>query len=322
MPLSGTSCREYVALRGVTDYMRSKWDEVQFPGFFRNQMKEQTMERLWLGVFCAAGLLCGGLTGMACPQVNATNNTSTDTNASVIPRWNVGDQWTVETASRPLQARGDTDAGARELVRTQWRFTVTGKEKLAGRDALRIDVRCLDQSVRRPGVTIRVDAERGVLLQVQAEIPAADGFRTLTESYAFEGNQVSPVMGPLTALPIDLPVLGSGNVKSVGSFHYQAIAGARGAKAVGDVQFTFSVQQAVQRASQKQVKSLAHKSLVKSLVDEPMLEVRLKGFNRNVRQLWQRDLPWPVYSTNGSTESRLLKVQRAADHREGATNDD
>jgi hypothetical protein len=65
-------------------------------------------------------------------------------------------------------------------------------------------------------------------------------------------------------------------------------------------------------------KSLTDDAFSKSLTTRPVTEVRLKSLGREVRQLWQAQRPWPIYSDNGYTVARLVSVERvAADEEDG-----
>ena len=57
-----------------------------------------------------------------------------------------------------------------------------------------------------------------------------------------------------------------------------------------------------------EVKGLLADEFAKDLRVRPAVEVRLKRFDRQVRQVWQAGLPWPVYTESGSTTARLIKV--------------
>jgi len=59
------------------------------------------------------------------------------------------------------------------------------------------------------------------------------------------------------------------------------------------------------------VKGLFADIFAKDVAVQETVEVRIKGFDRQVRQLWQKGLPWPVYSDNGTTVSRLVKFNAA-----------
>jgi hypothetical protein len=43
-----------------------------------------------------------------------------------------------------------------------------------------------------------------------------------------------------------------------------------------------------------------------------VVEVKLKAASIQARQIWQPSLPWPVYSTNGVSESRLVEAVEPA----------
>jgi len=226
---------------------------------------------------------------------------------SFKPQWNVGQSWIVETQSLQVQTR-EKPADQDPMPVVQWQFTVEEKEKLAGRNCYRVQVQCREQGRPQPQVTLWVDADSLALRQFQTQLPVPGGFRTITESYRFEGNQPAPVMTPLTALPVDLPLFLPGKTKGLHSFQYETVASPAGQKAIGEVGFAYSIQQTIDTPKPEGVKGLFHEGFVKSLPVRPVATVRLKTFDRDVRQVWQAEQPWPAYTDNGSTVARLVKV--------------
>ncbi len=265
------------------------------------------MKRLWILISGALTLLSATLMTSAAPQIGTgpADPEPSDQTRLVRPEWHVGDKWAVETVTRPIQT---SDLKQAAVIR--WEFTVAGREEIEQAAAFRIDIRCFDVPARQSAASLWVDATTGSLRQVKMQIPVAGAFRSLTERYTSPGGTPSPVLGPLTALPVDLPVFLRSNAKGAGDFEYQASSGPPGAKAVGEIGFTFSVQQKIAVSKQERAKRLTPKSLARSLGDEAGVEVEIRRFDRSVRQLWRGSLPWPVYSTNGRTESRLIQVTR------------
>jgi hypothetical protein len=232
--------------------------------------------------------------------------------ATVVPRpqWQVGDRWVVETATRPLQSRTEA-TGQSSRVKVRWQFTITGTEAIGGREAFRISISCLDARVAQPNTTIWIDRQSGALRQVQTQLPIPGGFRTLTESYT-GGEQPVPVFGPLTALPVDLPAFVPPGTKDAGTYQYEAVAGPAGVKAVGETSFSFTVRQSSEKARLEKVRDLLPDRFTKDLTVRPTVDVHLQASDRRVRQIWQQDQPWPAFSSNGSTEARLIGFERAA----------
>jgi hypothetical protein len=174
-------------------------------------------------------------------------------------------------------------------------------------DCYRLEITCLAEG-EQPTTVVWVDKKTRAIRQIQTQIPTAEGLQTFTQSYEFSSGQPSPVLGPLSALPLDLPLFAGEGSKGMQTFVYETHAGRRGTKAVGEIGFAHQVQQQVETVSSEQVKGLIHETYTKSLAEQPVVEVELKSGDRQVRQLWQPGLPWPVYSNNGSTECRLVKV--------------
>jgi hypothetical protein len=229
------------------------------------------------------------------------------------PRWSAGDSWVVETATRELQSRDAIDA--RKPVAVKWQFTVKKVEKTAGHDCHRVEVVCLDDKGNpdkaQPKAVFWIDEKSMALRQLQTQLPVPGGFRTVTESYAFGDNQPSPVIGPLSALPIDLPLFTSGAARGLEKFTYEAVSGAGGKRAPNDVAFAIDIEQSFTAGKADDVKRLVADEFSRDLKAHPVVEVKLKTPTREVRQLWQAGQPWPLYSHNGQTTARLLKVTTA-----------
>lgn len=232
------------------------------------------------------------------------------------PRWNPDDSWVVETATKPVQARHDLNVT--NLPPVSWKFTVKPSEKIAGHECHRLEVVCLDDKGNpdktQPGATLWIDQKSMVLRQLRAQFPVPGGFRSVTESYVFGHNQPSPVIGPLTALPLDLPLFTAGKARGLEKFSYEAVSGPEGKRAADDVAFAIDIEQTMAPARAEEVNRLVaanFKEFSRDLKAKAVVEVNLKTAERNVRQLWQAGHPWPLYANNGPTTARLLKVTTA-----------
>lgn len=234
-------------------------------------------------------------------------DTRSPTFDELMPRWELGDRWVVETKSRPLQVRGDTgpDTFCKPI---QWQFAVQRFEKTLADDCYRLEVKCLVAGAVQPSTVLWIDKKSLSVRKIETQLPVPGGFRTITYNYQFSSGQPSPVLGPLSALPIDLPLFGGGEAKGMQTFAYQMHTGPAETKQLGQLGFAYNVEQRVNPVSSEHVKGLLNETFAKSLTKQPVVEVRLKSGHRQVHQLWQPGLPWPVYSKNGSTECRLVKV--------------
>ncbi len=224
------------------------------------------------------------------------------------PQWKTGDQWVVETASLKLQSR--TAAKPERGKPLQWQFTVKGTEKLAETPCYKVEVRCLEGK-NQPVTVLWVDQRSMTLRQVQSQIMVQGNYRTVTESYQFK-DRAAPVLAPLTALPLDLPVFPAGaQAKGISEdFTYKSTIG-DGTKSLENLSFQFKVEQQMSPADPKEAKGLLADDFAKSIEAKPVLDVKIKSFDRNVRQLWQPKLPWPAYTDNGQTVAKLVKVTPA-----------
>lgn len=229
------------------------------------------------------------------------------------PRWKIGDRWTIETQSRQPQRREEVTPDTPRSAPLLWEFTVEAEEELAQRPCFRVKAACQDPNVRAPVTRLWVDRQSYALRQVQTEVMVAGETRTMVESYDFPTGQPSPVVvAMLVVLPVDLPVFQQADTKGAKKHEFEAVAGPAGVKALDDLSFTFEIEQNVGDAQASQVKGLLHEEFSKSLTRDPIATVQLKTSHRTVRQLWQPNLPWPAFSDNGVTRSRLVKVERAA----------
>jgi hypothetical protein len=239
------------------------------------------------------------------------NRSATVNLSQLLPHWQPGDQWVVETTSLLLQTRGAVQPVRSRPI--QWQFTVQRYEKVIDDDCFRVEIRCLLPGPPQPATVLWVDKKTHVLRQITTQIPIPGGFTTLTENYEFPSGQPSPVLGPLTALPLDFPLFHGGEAKGLEKFSYEASVGPAGTKALGDLGFSFDVQQDVQVAPAEQVKGLLSDEFTKDLETHPAIEVKLQKFDRKVRQVWQAGLPWPAYSEDAQTKCKLVKVTTKAE---------
>jgi hypothetical protein len=114
-------------------------------------------------------------------------------------------------------------------------------------------------------------------------------------------------MTPLVALPVDMPLFAADRAKAAGSFAYECVIGPPGEKEGGAMRFAFEVRQSVAKLKAT-TKGLLADNLAQRLKSQTAMEVKLEGFDRDVRQLWHPGLPWPTYADNGATIARLVQV--------------
>lgn len=253
----------------------------------------------------AAGLLVIGL-GTVVPAEPPGPVGQPAPQESLKPRWRVGEQWIVETTTRLVQTGADFKSvpTARPI---DWQFTVKGIEKIAGRSCYRLEIRPQDSSGPQPITSIWVDDQTQTLRRVQTQLPVQGELRTITENYEFGEGKPSPVLGPLTALPIDMPLFGAEHARSL-KFSYTAVPGAAESRELGEIGFAVDIEQHIAPVKGEEARNLLHRDLSRDLRARPLVEVRLQSPERKVRQLWQAGLPWPSYSDNGDTSARLIKV--------------
>jgi len=220
--------------------------------------------------------------------------------------WQIGTTWSIETVS--LQRQGTMKTQSSPVV---WVFTVVGETKIGSRDCFEVVIRCKDDSDRRPHVSIWVDKVSGMLMRVTTQTFVQGQWRTLTETYSPLEGKSTAVFGSIPSLPLDMPLFtGETGSKIIDGMTYEVVTGNVETKALGEVGFAYQVDQSIQPVPEEQSHELSRaKSLVASFNLKDAVEVELKsGAKTRVRQIWVPDQPWPVYSTNGVSESRLLDV--------------
>ncbi len=235
----------------------------------------------------------------------------------LVPRWEAGDRWVVETVSRPLHVRAEASPTV-YAPPLRWQFDVSPSKKPLSKDCFCVEVRCEGDVARTAKTVFWLDRNSFSLRQITICLPIVGGFEEMTMSYDSGSGQPAPILGPLSALPIDTPMLYAGT-KGMQTFSYTSYCGARERKELGDIGFAHQVEQEILEVPQDEVarllsqhftKSLVEDPFAKSLTDRPVTEVRLKSQGREIRQLWQANRPWPIYCDNGYTVSRLVSVDR------------
>lgn len=269
-----------------------------------------------IGLLAICGALAVLLAGLPAGAAEAARSVEAGRIEALVPQWEVGDGWVVETVSRPLHVRAEA-ASARYTSALRWQFRVLPSSGALS-DCVCVEARCEGAAEGRAKTVFWLDRQSHALRQITTYLPVAGGFEEMTTSYDSPSGQPAPILGPLSALPIDTPVLYAGT-KGLQTFSYTSYPGARERKELGDMGFAYQVEQAVSELPQDEVarllgqhfaKSLLDDPLTKSLTAEPVTEVRLSSLGRQVRQLWQSNRPWPIYCDNGYTVSRLVSVER------------
>jgi hypothetical protein len=300
--------------QAVLFYCESRF---QYSVNHRKREKGMRVNTRWYLSSAAALLgLWGGALLLAGAPPDETSGQSRPAQASsaekIKPRYKPGQKWEVETLSVPLE-NGNPLGEQTKRKKVLWQLSVLEPQKIAGKSCVRIQVQVKSGNRLQPVATLWLDEKSLALRQVQTQLRVQGSVRTVTESYQ-SGDQPSPVIAPLTAIPLAMPVFLEGT-KAVGAqkFSYETISGPEGKKDPGDVGFAYEIEQEVDLAKDDAVKGLQEKgmlteSFTKDLEAKPLVEVKLKASGRRVQQMWQPGLPWPVYSSNGVTQARLVRV--------------
>lgn len=216
--------------------------------------------------------------------------------------WQTGDRWTVETVPQ-MSVTSDASSSAGKGIR--WSFEVTGTDKIHDRNCWRASIRCAEPGVRSPEVEIWVDQKSGMLIRTTSRVKRGERTAEFTETYLTSDGQPTPVLGMLSSLPLDMPIFNSlaGRTKSLEPQIYETVIGNGKTKSLEDLGFASIVSQNIKSVPAAQVKSLN----VPAASSSENVNVEIRSGNRTVRQIWAPGKPWPIFSDNGVTHSRLLE---------------
>lgn len=221
------------------------------------------------------------------------------------PNWQVGDTWIVETVTERIQARDKKTVANPPRIR--WQFRVAGIEKLAGQDCYRVDVECLAQGRTRPKTSVWCDKENMCMRQFQTQVAFDGRYQTIQESYDYAKGQATPIVASINALPLAMPAFLPRGSKAIGDFQFTSQPLPAGSKDPSILRFSQSVKQEVAGIDPKMLaKVLPQYS--KNMEVKPISQVKLSTLRDSVTQLWRKDAPWPVYSTNGRTQAWLVST--------------
>ncbi len=224
------------------------------------------------------------------------------------PSWKVGDSWVVETSTPCIQNR--SAATEAKPLRVRWEFRVAKVEPLAGQDCYKIEVQCLAKGRLRPQATVWCDRNTLFLRQFQTQFAFNGQYRTVNESYACSKGPTAPVVTFVNVLPLALPAFMPAGAKGTGTFSYVSQSAPAGSKAAGVVPFAHALDQDAQPASAKALEKLTP-AYSKNLDGQAVVEVKLKGPQQQVVQLWQPGEPWPIYTSDGRTQAWLVSKKSA-----------
>ena len=236
------------------------------------------------------------------PRLDAAQNSPPN---FATPQWQVGSAWTVQTQSRQVQARREPGP-VNQAPAVQWRFTVLPMDKIGDSECYHVRATCEQAGRPQPATELWVDRKTQALLRVTTQLPTPAGFQSVTQDFKHQQGNVSPVVGPLSALPIDWPTFSAEPAKAAKEYSYKALSG--GQEKSGGIAFEQKVRQATRSVPVSGVKGLLDEHVAKQKSDDNLREVVLDDGHRVVRQLWQPGMPWPSFCDNGVTVAKLTGV--------------
>ncbi len=229
------------------------------------------------------------------------------------PNWQIGDYWIVESVNRQSQS---SEQRVERPVR--WLFEVVGTARVQGRDCYQTKITAMENSPSTPVAHIWVDAETGALVRVATQTLVRGQWVERVQTFQGKDGKASPVFGIVPCLPLDMPLFAENGAKSVGEVEsfYTAVGDSDaqtpdGRKAVGGAKsFAYRVKTTTTRVPSPGAKgSVDFKALkiegAKGL--DQAVEVKMDAGPKTSRQIWTPGTPWPVYSANETSESRLIE---------------
>ncbi len=224
--------------------------------------------------------------------------------AEVGPHWVVGDAWTVETQTVQTPSSSANTSG----TPVEWNFTVAAEEPTASKDCFRVEITCADTSRPQPNATIWIDRETGMLVRLTSRIPVGNAYSEYSETYQMTENTPTPVLGIIPSLPLDMPIFGEivTHRKSLEPMCYIS-SGDNGAKGLNGPRFAYEVRQTMEAVPAAQMKSLGGAAEN----GKQNVNVKINVGTQSVEQVWTEGKPWPVYSSNGASTSRLKAFRPA-----------
>ena len=232
------------------------------------------------------------------------------------PKWEVNDSWVVEAVTQPVQLRAGGDDKTpppppAPPIKAQYKFTVAKKEKLGAAECFRVEITAHPDPKNQPTTKIWLDTRSLARRQLETKLPEDGAFATVTESDYPKDGPPATVTGPLTAVPVDMPVFVGGRAGEQ-SFSYEAASGPAAAKRdPNDVAFAVDIKQTTTPVTAESARGMIPERFSRDLQNQPLVKVELKTAERTVTQLWQVGQPWPVYTKSGPTEARLVSFTPA-----------
>jgi hypothetical protein len=241
------------------------------------------MRKFLFVLCCGIAVLASGVTGARSQAASPSGQTKPE--EQFKPRWQLGQRWLIETTRTAFH----TDEPTRVGKPVRWQFTVLGRERVGGKLCFRTEIIC--KSIEGvPATTIWVDEKTLTLVQVETGLIVQGEVRWLKERYDSASSSGSPVVSPLGPVPLDLPVFATKR-PNADLYEYKALQVDEDDRPADDLVFAVEVRQNIKQARGKQT-----------------YQVSLKSSGREVRQLWKAGQPWPSFSSNGGTTSRLVHV--------------
>jgi hypothetical protein len=205
-----------------------------------------------------------------------------------------------------------------QQVPVVWVFTVVGETKLADLDCFVIHIQSKEIDNFQPQITIWICKQSGILMRTQVHQLIRGQWKTFTDTYVGAKGKAVAVLGTIPSLPLDMPSFDAENSKDAGEMSYELIQGnTEDAKSLKETGFLYRINQSVKPIAKDKAKALTtavsesqSKSLDKSLDLDNAVEVELQSGLKKSHQIWSPNLPWAIYSNNGTCEARLVNFKQ------------
>ncbi len=236
--------------------------------------------------------------------------------AEFIPQWQVGDRWVVKTESITQTANGVTNSHSRKSsVQNLWMYKVISirDEVINGEDIRFFHLMASNWRSKRKELggflfagKLNAGRTRVVSLAlIQSGWQNGQAAISITRNYSKMAKNPFPIINDYSPVPISFPVfLGNRILGGTMGFTFEIT------EKIGVLPFAKDVEQSVFAVGN--IENLKLKISLSETAKKSICEVIIKRFDDNyrVRQLWQKDYPWFLYSDNGDFKAWLVKYKR------------
>jgi hypothetical protein len=218
---------------------------------------------------------------------------------SISPTWHAGDRWVVK--STYYHAEKASPYWSEPLF---WQFEVKGQEMLEGKNCMVIEAHGIPEVDEWGRLYLALPGMAPVLLEGHMR---SHGEEKIVRT-AFEGEKPLPVTPHISTIPFVLPAfpvaVPEGDAASLSSRHI--VKGHSASR--GCIGSSSEIDQKVEAAGSPGAEGLPDLTGAVSPAGS-LYRVTLQAPREKITQYWAEDLPWFLYSEDGTSRSWLWKVE-------------